>query len=148
MITIENRQDKVKINIAQLHKDARHVLKLLNYANYDLGICLIDNVAMQEYNNTYRQKNVPTDVLSFPFHELKPGERIVPKTDDDKNLGDLLMSLEFVHEHYPDNCYARVQKLLVHGVCHLLGHDHDTDETDEVMHELEESLLAKITAQE
>jgi rRNA maturation RNase YbeY len=144
MITIQNNQNKVKISIARLRKDAQHVLGLLDYADYDLGICFIDNEAMQQYNKQYRNKDVPTDVLSFPFHQLKPGERINPASDDDKNIGDLLISLEYVLAQEHEDFYARIQKLLVHGVCHLLGHDHDSEETDAVMQDQEEFLLEKL----
>lgn len=144
MVTIENKQNIVIVDIMQLRKDARYLLGLLDYKNYDLGIWLIDNPTMQQYNKQYRNKDVPTDVLSFAFHNLKPGERINALCEDDKNLGDLMMSLEFVQAQYPDNYYARVQKLLVHGICHLLGHDHDTDATDKEMLELEDILLEKL----
>jgi probable rRNA maturation factor len=148
MITIANKQDKVKLSVARLKKDAQYVLGLLDYADYDLGIWLIDNELMQQYNKQYRNKDVPTDVLSFPYHQLKPGERIKPETEDDKNIGDLLMSLEYVEAQQHEDFYARIQKLLVHGVCHLLGHDHDSEETDAVMQDQEAFLLEKLQNQE
>lgn len=146
MVTIENKQTNVKINLTQLRKDARTLLAALDYADYDLGIWLIDNELIQQYNHQYRDKDVPTDILSFAYHDtLQAGERIVPHTDEDKNLGDLMISLEFVHDVYPDaEFYPRMQKLLVHGICHLLGHDHYTEETDKVMLAIEESLLEKL----
>jgi len=145
MITIQNKQTAVAIDTPHLRKDARRVLKLLDYSDYDLAICLVNNSAIQQYNREYRHKDEPTDILSFPFHQLAPGERIQPKTEEDKNLGDLIISLEFVHAQHADHFYPRMQKLLVHGVCHLLGHDHDTPETDAIMLELEKFLLEKLT---
>lgn len=146
MVTIENKQTNVNINLTKLRKDAHTLLAALDYADYDLGIWLIDNDLIQQYNRQYRDKDEPTDILSFAYHDtLQAGERIVPQSDEDKNLGDLMISLEFVHEIYPgEQFYPRMQKLLVHGICHLLGHDHDTEETDKVMLAIEDSLLEKL----
>jgi rRNA maturation RNase YbeY len=141
MVVVENTQDTIDIDVEKLTADAQNILEQLNYGDYELNIWLADNDTIQEHNRDFRNKDEATDILSFPFHNLKAGERIKPLTADDKHLGDLIISLEFVHEKYPTNFYARMQKLLCHGICHLLGHDHDTEETDKEMLALEEKLL-------
>lgn len=146
MITIKNTQRSIKIDTKQFIHDAQAALKELGYENYDLGIWFTTNATIQKFNKQYRAKNVPTDILSFPFHALQPGKKIKPRTQEDENLGDLIISAKYVHDLYPDDLfYPRLQKLLVHGVSHLLGHDHDTPETDAQMLELEERLLNIIT---
>lgn len=145
MVVIKNTQRKIKINTVQFEHDAYTVLKELGYEGYDLGVWFTTNQTIKKFNGQYRDKNVPTDILSFPYHDLKPGEKIKPQTDDDKNLGDLIISAEFVYNLYPgDLFYPRLQKLLVHGASHLLGYDHYTPEADVKMLKLEERLLKAI----
>lgn len=144
MITIIDKQ-KIPVNKKQLKEDAQRILEHLNYPNFDLGIMLTDNQTIHTYNKKYRDKDKPTDILSFPFHDkLKDGERIVAKTDDQKNLGDIIISPEYVQEDLPrwnQSFDERLSTLLIHGICHLLGYDHIKDEEYEVMHKKEEELL-------
>jgi rRNA maturation RNase YbeY len=148
MITIRNRQRKIPINMTQLKKDTQTILDALDYADYDIGIVLTTNKMMQDYNREYREKDKPTDVLSFPYHtELKAGERIKPLTDDDKNLGDLIFAPEYINDDLKNHNVTfeeRLKLLLVHGICHLLGYDHISDEDYKVMHKKEKELLKKL----
>jgi len=146
MISITNEELTTPINIQQLEKDAQIIMNAMGYGDFDLGILLTDNQAIQHFNREYRHKDVPTDILSFPFYpELKAGEKITAHNDDDKNLGDLIISLEYIKEIYEQenktvNEYLRT--LLCHGICHLLGYDHYTEETDKIMREKEAYLAA------
>ena len=97
MITIKNTQRAIPIDIKQLKKDAQTILRILRYEDYDLGIWLTTNKTIRYYNKTYRHKDKATDILSFSYHpSLKAGERIKPKNEGDKNLGDLIISAEYV----------------------------------------------------
>lgn len=148
MITIKNSQRKIKINIAQLKRDAQIILDALNYSDFDLGIWLTTNKAIQKYNREYRDKDKPTDVLSFPYHpDLKAGKRITAKSEDDKNLGDLILAPEYIAHDLPKwstTFEKHLQRLLVHGICHLLGYDHIKDEDYKVMNRKETMLLKKL----
>lgn len=148
MITLKNQVRKIKINEKQLTADAQKILDILKYSDFDLGILLTTNKTIHGYNKEFRQKDKPTDILSFSYHpELKPGERIKPKTDEDKNLGDLIISLEYVQrdaKKYETTFEERMKVLLVHGICHLLGHDHETDEDYEIMHKQEQKILKQL----
>jgi rRNA maturation RNase YbeY len=150
MIIIKNRIKKIAVDQKKLHADAQKVLSLLGYTDFDLGILLTNNKTIRFYNREYRHKDKPTDVLSFPYHtELKAGERINVKTEEDKNLGDLIISLEYVVADAPKWGHTfeqRMQVLLVHGMCHLLGYDHIKDEDYKVMHALEKKLLKQLNA--
>lgn len=149
MIAITNRQRKIPINVARLKKNAARCLALLDYKGYDLGILLTTNATIHRYNKEYRHKDRPTDILSFSYHpKLKPGERIKPTSSDDKNLGDLIISPAYVVKQLPEletTLDDRLQVLLVHGICHLLGYDHETDAEYAVMHALEEKLLHQLS---
>lgn len=145
MVSIKNRQRAVAVDTKQLKKDAQIVLKDLGYSDYDLGILLTTNKTIHQYNKQYRDKDKPTDILSFPFYpDLKAGERISAQTDDEKNLGDIIISPEYVQTAAAElgvSFDERMQVLLVHGICHLLGYDHIEDEDYEVMKKEEERLL-------
>ena len=145
MITIKNTQRKIKLNTSKFKQNAQKILDSLDYSDYDLGIWLTTNKTIQKYNRKYRKKDKPTDILSFSFYpKLKAGDRIKAKTEDDKNLGDLIISLEYVKKHAKElgvSFDQHMQVLLVHGICHLLGYDHIKDEDYEVMHKKEKELL-------
>ena len=67
MILLKNTQRTIPVNVTQLKKEAQQILDLLGYPDFDLGIWITTNKTIQEYNATYRNKNKPTDILSFPF---------------------------------------------------------------------------------
>jgi len=148
MITIRNTQRTTKINGKQLKKDTQAILDELNYSDFDIGILLVTDTIMQKYNKAYRDKDVPTDILSFPHHPyLKAGKRITITHDDDKNLGDLILAPAYIMHDLPrwnTTFEKHLQRLLVHGICHLLGYDHIEDCDYKVMHKKEMALLKKL----
>jgi rRNA maturation RNase YbeY len=148
MILIKNTQKKVPVNVERLQKDAQRLLHFLGYADYDLGIWITTNQTIRKYNAAYRDKNKPTDILSFPFHtDLQAGDRINPESDDEKNLGDIIISAEYVNARlgeYGTMLNERMQVLLVHGVCHLLGYDHITEDDFIEMERMENLLLRQL----
>lgn len=167
MISIKNNQRKIKISLTKLKREAAIILKALGYSHFDVNILLTTNHTIRKYNREFRHKDKATDILSFPFHypttlpyelrranNFKPGERIIAHTPADRCLGDIIISLEymlkdvkklFVDFDVSDIALAtadeRMQRLLVHGICHLIGYDHETDEEYEVMLKKENELL-------
>jgi probable rRNA maturation factor len=148
MITLQNKQRAVRVNTQALKKDAQAILGILDYADFDLAIVLVDNPTIHHYNKTYRGKDKPTDILSFSYHpSLRPGERIEAEDEDDKNIGDLIISPEYVVAQLPEletTLDERMRVLLVHGICHLRGYDHEIDEDYEIMKTEEERLLDEL----
>jgi probable rRNA maturation factor len=145
MILIKNTQRKVPLDVERLHKEAQAVLDILGYHDYDLGIWITTNRTIRAYNRTYRFKDKPTDILSFPYYpDLKPGERIRPTSDEEKNLGDIIISAEYVLQEakkYGVTLDDRLRVLLVHGICHLLGYDHISDDDYRQMQAKETFIL-------
>ena len=145
MITIRNQQRKIRVNTTKLRVQAQAMLTILDYADFDLGIWLTTNNTIKHYNKRYRGKNNTTDILSFAYHPaLKPENRINAKTDEDKNLGDIIISLEYLKKQAPTWYHTFQQHLtmlLAHGIAHLLGHDHKTDKEYAIMHNLKKKLL-------
>lgn len=148
MITIRNSQRRIKIDVENLKKQAQFLLDVLKYGDFDLGIWLTTNKTIHQYNLEYRKKDKPTDILSFPFYpHLKAGERIKAQSADEKNLGDLIISLEYVQQAAQElgvSFEQRMRVLLVHGICHLLGYDHILDADYKVMHKKELKLLSQL----
>ena len=148
MVNINNEECSTNLNMEQFEQDAQKVLTLMGYGDFDLGILLTDNQAIQCFNRDFRSKDEPTDILSFPFHtDLQPGQEITIETEDDKNVGDLIISLEYIKvlcEEEDKTINEHLRTLLCHGICHLLGYDHYTESTDKVMKEKESWLAAKL----
>ncbi len=147
MITITNDQ-AIPIDTDQFKHDAQKVLDHLEYSDFDLGILLTTNSGIHDYNKKYRHKDKPTDILSFPFYpKLKAGERITPPSKDEENLGDIVISPEYVRDdldQWNQSFEQRMQILLVHGICHLLGYDHLKDNKHELMKKKEQELLSML----
>ena len=108
----------------------------------ELGVVLADDAFVRTLNRDYRGQDRATDVLSFPIHE-QPAE-IRPQTELPLMLGDVVLARETVQR---DSASAgvgladRVSHLVIHGVLHLLGHDHDEPVAERRMRALESRAL-------
>jgi len=123
--------NQTSYQIRNIEKLIENVLNLLKYEEEtEVSIVFSDNKMIQELNLKYRNKDYPTDVLSFP-------------AEMDHFLGDIVISLEKAKEQGQD-FKKEVEMLLVHGLLHLLGYDHETNEEDyEKMMSLQNELLEK-----
>ena len=93
---------------------------------------------MQELNRTWRGKDAPTNVLSFPLEE---------EVSEPGLLGDVVLAYETTLKEAREANLAladHVSHLVVHGVLHLVGFDHEEDEEAERMENLERTALASI----
>lgn len=126
------------------------MLNELGYDDFDIGILLTTNATIRKYNHKYRNKDKATDVLSFPFHpDLKAGERIKVSESENKNLGDIVISLEYLKEdcaRWNRSFKEHLVAILVHGVAHLLNYDHQTDAEFKVMRKVEKNLLKSVNS--
>ena len=148
MINLKNTQKKVKINLIKLKSDTQKILDILKYPDFDLGIWLTTDATIHKYNREYRGKDKPTDILSFPnYPDLKAGQHIKAKRQEDKNLGDLIIAPAYAKKdaaNWNQTFEQHLQMLLVHGICHLLGYDHIKDEDYKIMHRKELAILKKL----
>ncbi|MFY0665400.1 MAG: rRNA maturation RNase YbeY [Natronospirillum sp.] len=106
-----------------------------------LTVRLVDSAESQQLNNTYRGKDKPTNVLSFPFEA--PAD--IPLEED--YLGDLVICVPVVNEealaqHKP--VLHHWAHMVIHGALHLLGYDHISDVDAEEMEQLERELLLQL----
>lgn len=149
MITIRNTQRKYPIDVELIRSTAHNILKELDYGDFDLGIWLTNGKTIRTYNRDYRKKDKATDILSFPYHpHLKAGERIVVKNEEDKNIGDIILAIDFIHNLLPlyttKTLDERLRTILVHGICHLLGYSHYDADNDEKMTKIERKIAKKL----
>ena len=124
MIEVVNLQRKVKIDTDEIRAFTQSlILKVREIGERLFSIAFISDSRMKQLNQLFRDKDVTTDVLSFP-HE--PDE-----FDPDKsNLGDIVISAEQAERQAKENGLSletEVKQLILHGVLHLCGYDHETD---------------------
>jgi probable rRNA maturation factor len=119
-VEIVQRGAGKKLPSRKIKKIALKILELVAEKNTELSLALIGNTEMRRLNAKYRKKNYPTDVLSFPV------DGIVPK--ETRLLGDVIISVEKAAEQAEDRGHSfelELITLLIHGVVHLLGYDHE-----------------------
>lgn len=151
MILIKKSRCVSDISRVTVKEIVQFLLRELGYQDFDIGIWFTTDNIIARFNKTYRGKSGPTDILSFPYHKnLKVGQEIDVVDADDQNLGDLLISPEYVRQSVKWQEIKEQQRLpilLVHGICHLIGYDHETDQDYEAMHEKESILLVLLEQQ-
>ena len=106
----------------------------------ELSIAVVDLAEMTELNERYRGKDGPTDVLSFECDDLCA----VVEPDDPLMLGDVVIAPEVAEAQaaqYGHTVEEELNLLLVHGILHLLGYDHEDDADATAMQARERSLL-------
>jgi probable rRNA maturation factor len=120
---------------------ATRALHALALQDAELSIVLCDDAFIHPLNRDYRGKDRPTDVLSFPQRE---GEESDP---DDPVLGDIVLSVERAQAQADERGHSletEIRILLVHGILHLLGYDHEEDAEAEEMEAEERRVLAML----
>ena len=147
MINIKNRLKNSSFNTENYKLQAQKALDILGYTDFDLGIMLTTNITIKKYNAQYRNKNNATDVLSFPFHSIPAGRKIKAVNNDEKNLGDIIISVEYVQhaaKKLNSTFEKRMNRMLIHSICHLLGYNHLQDDEFAIMIKKEKSLAKAI----
>ncbi len=111
---------------------------------FEISLLLVSDSEIQEVNRLSRGKDKPTDVLSFPISENIPGAY--------KNLGEILISMDTLKRQAKEIGHSQKEefyRLLVHGILHLLGYDHEISPQEEKrMKRKEDQCLAFIWGEE
>ncbi len=122
--------------------DAEAALRGLGLLNAELSLVLTDDPRIAALNGQWRNKPEPTDVLSFPQRDAG-----APATGASDLLGDVVISVNTAARQAAElghSLETELRVLLVHGLCHLLGHDHLTDEERREMQALEGRILGML----
>ena len=124
------------VSSRKLRKVALKVLELVEKGQAELSIALVGNAEIRKLNAKFRKKDYPTDVLSFPAgDELPTGVQL---------LGDVVISVERAKEQAKERrrtLNEEMVTLLIHGIVHLLGYDHERSPKDaRIMDRLEKKI--------
>ena len=144
MIRFSNRTRKHRISAAFWRRRATALLAAARLGHAELSLTFVGDSAMRRLNREYRGKDRPTDVLSFPQH---PPFRVPRAGDGPVLLGDVVIDLDVAARQARD--YAaplrdEIARLLIHGILHLAGHDHEETAERRRMERAERRLAAAI----
>jgi probable rRNA maturation factor len=138
MIEVINRQRGRKINLKQWPEFAEKVLKAIG-SERGATIVFVSDDAIRKLNREFRSKNYATDVLSFPS-SAEPFE-----VEQQKQLGEVVISVQRAAVQARSNGLSfanEVKQLILHGLLHLSGYDHETDKGE--MNRLELRLRKRL----
>lgn len=124
---------------------AARLIDILDLQENQVSVVFMDDEKIASYNRRYRQRKGPTNVLSFPVKNI-PEEFAEASSLND--LGDILISVETAEREILEGKKSlndRLTELMIHGLLHLLGHDHEKSEDDaQLMWQKEKELFHKI----
>jgi probable rRNA maturation factor len=124
MIDVVNRQRRVALDEERWRDFAASALQKIDSGEVGATVVFVSDRAMRELNRKFRGRNAATDVLSFPV-EQTDFERLAGKT-----LGDVVISVERAAKQAEENGLTleeEIAQLILHGLLHLCGYDHETD---------------------
>ncbi len=135
----------VELDVTGFARLARFTLSRMRvHPEAELVVKLVDEATMTQYNERWMGAQGPTDVLSFPMDELRPGRDDETETQTDGILGDILLCPQYAAVQAPQ--FSRtvddeLHLLTIHGILHLLGYDHAEPAEERVMFGLQGQLL-------
>jgi probable rRNA maturation factor len=139
MLEIVNHQRKFKLDLKRFQEFGERAFVLIpETENKSATIAFVSDRKMRELNRNFRGKNSTTDVLSFPFE----ADEFDLETS---NLGDIVISVEQAERQASENDLRHeneIEQLILHGILHLCGYDHETDSGE--MNKLELRLRKKL----
>jgi probable rRNA maturation factor len=140
-LVVLNRQRARSLNRGELARFARRVLDAIGRTGSSATITFVSDRSIRPLNRVYRGLDRPTDVLSFPFTPDFPHE-------DETNgyLGDVLISTETAARYAGQlriSFDREIRNLIIHGLLHLCGYDHETDHGE--MKQLERRLRRRLS---
>jgi len=126
-ILIENRLNKINIDIPRVSQALNNILKYLHVEDSEISVLFVDDEGIKDINNRYLNRNYPTNVIAFSMREGEFGD-INPHI-----LGDIVISAETAlrdaeQENLPFE--DELDYLMIHGILHLLGYDHEESESE------------------
>ncbi len=139
-VEITRRGAGTRYPTGELRRIAEELLALLHQSRAELSIALVGDKEMRPLNAQYRRQNKTTDVLSFLVTDQPQTAPVL--------LGDVVLSVEQARRQAKARKHSlkrEMATLLIHGVLHLLGHDHERSEREaKEMSSLEEKLYRRL----
>ncbi|MCX5822762.1 MAG: rRNA maturation RNase YbeY [Deltaproteobacteria bacterium] len=139
-ISIQNRQKLLTVDLGRVRRSLKRLLKELGFRDSEVSLLLVDDDQIREINKNYLQRDRPTNVISFAMTEGAFGD-VHPEI-----LGDIILSVETAARDAMAceiDFMDEVEFLLIHGLLHLLGYNHENVESRESkkMKKLERELF-------
>jgi probable rRNA maturation factor len=143
-VTIEiNNESDVEVDLKTVRSVAEYVIEQLKlHPMVDLGIIFVNEKPMSDLHVQWMDEPGPTDVLSFPMDELRPGAEDGPMPEG--VLGDVVICPQVASlqaQAAGHSTMDEINLLLTHGMLHLLGFDHAEPDEEREMFRLQKSLL-------
>jgi probable rRNA maturation factor len=138
-VYLSNATRKSGLDFGAIERTIGTLLAALDERESSISVSFVRDPKIRELNRTFRGMDKPTDVLSFPL--VEPGD-VYPGAE--RLLGDIVISVDTAKRQaadYDAPVGREVQRLLIHGVLHLLGHDH-IEPVERAAMEAEERRLA------
>jgi probable rRNA maturation factor len=126
-ISIINRQNKLRIDLAKLRRSLKRLMKELRCEDGEISLVLVDDNQIREMNKIYLKRDYPTNVISFAMTEGQ-FSHVNPLL-----LGDIILSVETAYRDAIStniDFMDEVEFLLIHGLLHLRGYDHEGTRAD------------------
>ncbi|XP_033639626.1 endoribonuclease YbeY-like [Asterias rubens] len=143
-LLLRNLQKTVVFDLPKLKTDINLLRRIFRTERYDLGVICMEDGQLREMNKMYRGRNEPTDVLSFPSHEsLAPG-RLPDPWSDLADLGDIFLGMPYIQKQCEldgTDVDTVLPVLVTHGICHLIGYKHESEEQFRQMLKKESDIL-------
>ena len=139
-VLIDNKQSNVKISPAAIQQTAQAVLNALDCPEGELSIVVVNDRQIADLNRRYLNREGPTNVIAFPMRDGDFSD-ITPEL-----LGDVVISVETTEKERISagiTFKERSNQLLVHGILHLFGYDHETNEKEALEMEAKSDALMK-----
>ncbi len=137
-----------RVDLAEFSALGEYVLEQMHVGSgVDLNILFIDEIAMADLHEKWLQLPGPTDVMSFPMDELRPGTPTDPSGPG--ILGDVCVCPTVAQKQARAAGHSQVEEMLLlttHGILHLLGYDHADAEQEKEMFALQRQLLLTFLA--
>ena len=168
-VLLQNRQRAVAVNCAWLGRTAEAVLSAVHAGAAELSLVLVSDRRMRTLNQRYRKKDRPTDVLAFPMYESWPPKRRsvasaasvaarsgyplppMQRVMSGVLIGDVVISMPTAKRQAAalgHSLREEMARLLVHGVLHLLGYDHERSTRDALLMARKEQAVLRAVARQ
>ena len=145
-----NNESAIEVDEAALQRLAVYALDAMHvHADAELAIVLVDEGAMEQLHVQWMDEPGPTDVLSFPMDELRPGTEDQPSPPG--LLGDVVLCPQVAQAQAQTAGHPLIDELLLlttHGILHLLGFDHAEPAEEKEMFGLQRDILVGFSMQE
>ena len=138
-VLITNEQETLPVDIEAIEKQADQILDYLDVSDKELSVLVVDDARIRQLNHQYRDKDYATDVLSFPQldEDEEPGI-------DQHLLGDVVLSIETAELQAKEHDLSLEEELillLIHGILHLMGFDHERSDSEAVAMQKKSRML-------